>query len=78
MVDPAAWFMCTLSIAQGLRHVTKEEGALLCFDEVMTGFRIAKGGAQVHASAGAAGCACAARPAGTAARSSFSTWRRLT
>ena len=36
---------CCLS-AQGLRDVTKEEGALLCFDEVMTGFRIAKGGAQ--------------------------------
>lgn len=28
--------------------VTLQEGALLCFDEVMTGFRIARGGAQEH------------------------------
>ncbi len=34
---------------QGLRDITKEDGALLCFDEVMTGFRIAKGCAQVSA-----------------------------
>ncbi len=27
---------------EGLREITKQEGALLCFDEVMTGFRIAK------------------------------------
>ena len=33
---------------QGLREITREEGALLCFDEVMTGFRIAKGCAQVR------------------------------
>ena len=33
---------------QGLREVTKAEGALLCFDEVMTGFRIAKGCAQEY------------------------------
>jgi len=31
---------------EGLRAVTKSEGAVLCFDEVMTGFRIAKGCAQ--------------------------------
>ena len=24
---------------QGLKKITEEEGALLCFDEVMTGFR---------------------------------------
>lgn len=30
----------------GLREMTKEHGALLVFDEVMTGFRIAYGGAQ--------------------------------
>ena len=33
---------------QGLRDITREDGALLCFDEVMTGFRIAKGCAQEH------------------------------
>lgn len=32
----------------GLRAITKEEGALLVFDEVMTGFRIAYGGAQEY------------------------------
>jgi glutamate-1-semialdehyde 2,1-aminomutase len=31
---------------EGLREITKEYGALLIFDEVMTGFRIAYGGAQ--------------------------------
>ncbi|BAY49713.1 glutamate-1-semialdehyde-2,1-aminomutase [Scytonema sp. HK-05] len=31
---------------QGLRALTQEHGALLVFDEVMTGFRIAYGGAQ--------------------------------
>ena len=29
-----------------LREITRREGALLIFDEVMTGFRLAKGGAQ--------------------------------
>lgn len=31
---------------EGLRRVTEENGALLIFDEVMTGFRVAYGGAQ--------------------------------
>ena len=31
---------------EGLRAITKEHGALLVFDEVMTGFRVALGGAQ--------------------------------
>lgn len=31
---------------QGLRDVTKKHGAILIFDEVMTGFRLAYGGAQ--------------------------------
>jgi glutamate-1-semialdehyde 2,1-aminomutase len=31
---------------KALREVTKREGALLIFDEVMTGFRVAHGGAQ--------------------------------
>ncbi|MGI9188547.1 MAG: glutamate-1-semialdehyde 2,1-aminomutase [Longimicrobiaceae bacterium] len=30
----------------GLREVTEKDGALLVFDEVMTGFRVARGGAQ--------------------------------
>lgn len=33
---------------QGLRGLTQKYGALLIFDEVMTGFRLAKGGAQQY------------------------------
>ena len=32
---------------QGLRDLTEKDGALLIFDEVMTGFRVSRGGAQV-------------------------------
>jgi hypothetical protein len=32
----------TKEFLQGLREITTAEGAVLCFDEVMTGFRIAK------------------------------------
>jgi len=39
-IPPAAGFL------EGLRMITQEHGALLVFDEVMTGFRIAYGGAQ--------------------------------
>jgi glutamate-1-semialdehyde 2,1-aminomutase len=31
---------------QSVREITKQHGALLIFDEVMTGFRLARGGAQ--------------------------------
>jgi glutamate-1-semialdehyde 2,1-aminomutase len=40
VVEPALGFL------QGLREITKREGALLIFDEVITGFRMAYGGAQ--------------------------------
>ena len=33
--------MC-VACPQGLREITQQDGALLCFDEVMTGFRISK------------------------------------
>ena len=33
---------------EGLRELTRDHGALLVFDEVMTGFRVAWGGAQVR------------------------------
>ena len=33
-------------ILEFLREITRAEGALLIFDEVMTGFRLARGGAQ--------------------------------
>merc|ERR1711920_886798 len=38
----------TKEFLQGLRDLTTKYGALLVFDEVMTGFRIAYGGAQEH------------------------------
>ncbi|BAP17554.1 glutamate-1-semialdehyde 2,1-aminomutase [cyanobacterium endosymbiont of Epithemia turgida] len=40
LLTPDAGFL------EGLRDLTKEYGALLVFDEVMTGFRLAYGGAQ--------------------------------
>jgi len=36
----------TFVFLEGLRELTEQEGALLIFDEVITGFRIAYGGAQ--------------------------------
>ncbi|GAB4147054.1 MAG: glutamate-1-semialdehyde 2,1-aminomutase [Cyanobacteria bacterium J069] len=39
-IPPDAGFLA------GLREITREQGALLVFDEVMTGFRISYGGAQ--------------------------------
>lgn len=39
-IPPDAGFL------EGLREITQEHGSLLIFDEVMTGFRIAYGGAQ--------------------------------
>merc|ERR1711972_289213 len=38
----------TKEFLEGLRELTKEHGALLVFDEVMTGFRISYGGAQEY------------------------------
>ncbi|KAJ8906103.1 hypothetical protein NDN08_002602 [Rhodosorus marinus] len=38
----------TMEFLQGLRDLCTAEGALLCFDEVMTGFRISYAGAQGH------------------------------
>lgn len=50
IVEPVAGNMGCVPPAQGflegLREITKECGALLIFDEVMTGFRLALGGAQ--------------------------------
>lgn len=40
LVPPAAGFL------EGLRELTKEQGALLIFDEVISGFRASYGGAQ--------------------------------
>jgi len=40
LIEPAPGFL------EGLRRITREHGALLIFDEVMTGFRVGLGGAQ--------------------------------
>jgi len=50
IVEPVAGNMgCVpprLGYLQALREITQQYGALLIFDEVMTGFRVARGGAQ--------------------------------
>lgn len=50
IIEPVAGNMgCippTISFIQGLKSICEQEGILLVFDEVMTGFRLAPGGAQ--------------------------------
>jgi glutamate-1-semialdehyde 2,1-aminomutase len=50
MVEPVAANMGVVppepGFLQGLRQATADSGALLIFDEVITGFRVARGGAQ--------------------------------
>ncbi len=50
LVEPAAGNMGVVPPAEGflsgLRERTEQHGAILVFDEVMTGFRVARGGAQ--------------------------------
>jgi glutamate-1-semialdehyde 2,1-aminomutase len=50
MIEPIAGNMnfvrASVPFMQRLRELTREHGALLVFDEVMTGFRVALGGAQ--------------------------------
>ena len=52
IVEPVAGNMGvvvpTKEFLQGLREITLEYGALLIFDEVITGFRLAKGGSQEY------------------------------
>jgi glutamate-1-semialdehyde 2,1-aminomutase len=50
IVEPVAGNMGVVlpktGFLEGLRRITREHGALLIFDEVITGFRVAPGGAQ--------------------------------
>ncbi len=50
IVEPVVGNMGTVlpisGFLEGLRRITEEEGIVLIFDEVMTGFRLARGGAQ--------------------------------
>lgn len=52
MVEPIAGNMNCVPPVPGflekLRELADQHGAVLIFDEVMTGFRVAKGGAQAH------------------------------
>ncbi|MBN1252410.1 MAG: glutamate-1-semialdehyde 2,1-aminomutase [Bacteroidales bacterium] len=52
IIEPVAGNMGVIKPQKGfleaLRKITKENGALLIFDEVITGFRLAKGGAQEY------------------------------
>ena len=52
IVEPVAGNMNCIpplpGFLEGLREVCDEHGAVLIFDEVMTGFRVARGGAQEH------------------------------
>jgi len=42
----AGLYLPRLGYLESLREITRADGALLIFDEVMTGFRLARGGAQ--------------------------------
>ena len=46
MVGNAGFITPEPGFLEGIRELTKDNGALLVFDEVMTGFRISYGGAQ--------------------------------
>ena len=52
IVEPVAGNMNCIppvpGFLEGLREVCSEQGTVLIFDEVMTGFRVALGGAQAH------------------------------
>merc|ERR1719486_360871 len=48
VVGNSGFIKPTKEFLEGLRELTTKTGALLVFDEVMTGFRIAYGGAQEH------------------------------
>ena len=52
IVEPVAGNMGVIppgkDFLKGLREMTKQEGALLIFDEVITGFRLSQGGAQQY------------------------------
>ncbi|KAG2483191.1 hypothetical protein HYH03_017926 [Edaphochlamys debaryana] len=48
VVGNSGFIVPTKEFLQGLREICTAEGAVLVFDEVMTGFRISKGCAQEH------------------------------
>ncbi|KAA8498009.1 Glutamate-1-semialdehyde 2,1-aminomutase [Porphyridium purpureum] len=48
VVGNSGFIVPDVSFLKGLRELCTKHGALLCFDEVMTGFRISYGGAQAY------------------------------
>ncbi|KAG0572695.1 hypothetical protein KC19_VG117900 [Ceratodon purpureus] len=48
VVGNAGFIVPQKEFLEGLREITKQDGAILVFDEVMTGFRISYGGAQQY------------------------------
>ncbi|DBB00157.1 hypothetical protein WJX77_003286 [Trebouxia sp. C0004] len=48
VVGNSGYIAPTKDFLKGIQDIAREDGALLCFDEVMTGFRIAKGCAQEY------------------------------
>jgi glutamate-1-semialdehyde 2,1-aminomutase len=71
IVEPVAGNMGVVppepGFLEGLRVITQREGAVLIFDEVMTGFRVHKGGAQAL---------CNIQPDLTAAQGGEARWGR--
>ncbi len=47
-VDVASATAAPKEVVQGMRNLCDEHGVLLCFDEIVTGFRLAPGGAQEY------------------------------
>ncbi len=48
ILEPANEQLPAVGFLEGVREVCREHGALLIFDEIITGFRYADGGAQEH------------------------------
>jgi glutamate-1-semialdehyde aminotransferase len=48
MIDPVARYAPEPGFLEGTRDLAQRHGALLIFDEIVTGFRLARGGAQEH------------------------------
>ena len=48
IMEAARSYTPVAGFLEGVREITREHGAILIFDEVVTGFRVARGGAQAY------------------------------